>query len=47
MSKVTSQSIKNRELIEDAACIIEEIHKGAEYVSNVVSNLLDRSMAQK
>jgi methyl-accepting chemotaxis protein len=43
MVEVTKQASKNSELINEATSIIDEILKGAEYVSQVVVNLVDRS----
>ncbi len=43
MIDVTQQANKNSDLISEATGIIDEILKGAEYVSQVVENLVDRS----
>lgn len=43
MVEVTQQASKNSDLINEATSIIDEILKGAEYVSQVVVNLVDRS----
>lgn len=43
MIEVTVQAAKNSDLINEATGIIDEILKGAEYVSQVVVNLVDRS----
>ncbi|WLQ16454.1 PAS domain-containing methyl-accepting chemotaxis protein [Hahella aquimaris] len=43
MAKVTKQAEKNADLIAEASRIIDEIFKGAEYVSHVVGDLVDNS----
>jgi len=43
MIEVTVQAAKNSDLINEATGIIDEILKGAEYVSQVVVNLVDSS----
>lgn len=43
MQAVTSQATKNQELVFEASQIIDEILKGANHVSQVVSDLVNRS----
>ena len=43
MIKVTDQAAKNVDLISEAASIINEILKGADYVSQVVGELVNSS----
>ncbi len=43
MVDVSSQAEKNADIIKEAGSIIDEILKGAEYVSQVVVNLVNRS----
>lgn len=43
MVEVTEQANKNVDLISEASGIIEEILKGADYVSHIVGELVDSS----